>query len=220
MWICPIGAFMGGKRQGLFADPVGQKAGPSLPFQGRACLDRGWPRALLQPDGIPRGRAVRPTRPAARRNRCGSDRRRAPTRSDRACLRQLRTSPLHLPSLLGANSGISGSRHRFIRLHSRVTGRTSALLDGPVLRVCARVSSGTDACEISYDADGSAGRRNDRDSLARDSGRSANAVPGTAATAQRGLKGLDRGDERTAIGAVRSIVSCLVSRGGDSQVRK
>ncbi len=51
-------------------------------------------------------------------------------------------------------------------------------------------------------------------------GRSANAVPGTGATAQRGHGDLERRDERTAIGALRSIISCLLSRGGDTQVRK
>src|SRR6266404_3580484 len=70
--------------------------------------------------------------------------------------------------------------------------------------------------KISYDANRSAGLHNDCNSLARGSGRSANAMPGTGATAQRGHRGLERGDESTAITALRSIISCLLSRGGDT----
>jgi hypothetical protein len=70
--------------------------------------------------------------------------------------------------------------------------------------------------QVSYDADRSAGLHNDCISLARGSGRSANAVPGIFATAQRGHRGLERGDESTAIAALRSIISCLLSRGGDT----
>jgi len=47
--------------------------------------------------------------------------------------------------------------------------------------------------------------------LARGSGRSANAAPGTGATAQRGHRGLERGDESTAIAALRSIISCSLA---------
>src|SRR5205085_9902228 len=74
--------------------------------------------------------------------------------------------------------------------------------------------------EISYDAERSAGLHNNRHSRARGSGRGTNAMPGTGATAQRGHRGLETGDESTAIGALRSVISCLLSRGGDTQVRR
>src|SRR5712672_4839607 len=72
---------------------------------------------------------------------------------------------------------------------------------------------------MSHDADRSAGLHTDRNGLARGAGRSANAVPGTGAAAQRGDRGLERGDESTAIGALRSIISCLPGRRGDTQLR-
>ena len=71
-----------------------------------------------------------------------------------------------------------------------------------------------------YDAESNAGLRNDNNNRARGSGRSADAVPRIPATAQRGHRGLETGDESTAIGALRSIISCLSSRGGDTQVRR
>ena len=40
------------------------------------------------------------------------------------------------------------------------------------------------------------------------------------ATAQRGHRGLETGDESTVIGALRSIISCLLSHRGDTQVRR
>ena len=38
--------------------------------------------------------------------------------------------------------------------------------------------------------------------------------------AQRGHRGLETGHESTAIGALRSVISCLLSRGSDAQVRR
>jgi hypothetical protein len=55
---------------------------------------------------------------------------------------------------------------------------------------------------ISYDAQRSTGLHNDSNSRARGSGRSASAVPGTGANAQRGLRRLEAGDESTAIGTL------------------
>jgi hypothetical protein len=108
----------------------------------------------------------------------------------------------------------------FIRSQPKRRGRISAVLDGPNLRVCCRVSGGTDAREIPHVPEGSARLHNDRISLARGSARSANAVPGTGAAAQRGHRGLETGDESTTIGALRSIISCLLGRAGDAQLRR
>jgi hypothetical protein len=44
-------------------------------------------------------------------------------------------------------------------------------------------------------------------------GRSASALPRIFATAQRGHRGLETGHESTAIGALRGVISCLLSRG-------
>lgn len=112
---------------------------------------------------------------------------------------------------------------RRVRIHAIRQGdgfRKSAVLDGPILRVCCRYLVELTLARISYEADGSAGLHNDRNRLTRGSGRSANAVRGRGATAQRGHRGLERGDESAAIGALRSIISCLPGRGGDTQLRK
>src|SRR5436309_3429083 len=98
-------------------------------------------------------------------------------------------------------------------------GRISAVLDGPILRYAVAYLVTLTLARIPYDAERSAGLHNDSNSRARGSGRSANAVPRTGATAQRGHRGLATGDESTAIGALRGIISCLLSRGGDTQIR-
>jgi hypothetical protein len=66
-----------------------------------------------------------------------------------------------------------------------------------------------------YDAESNIGLRlrNDGNNRTRGSGRSADAVPGIPATAQRRHRGLETGDESPATGALRSIISCLLSRG-------
>ena len=79
------------------------------------------------------------------------------------------------------------------------------LLDGRIRRGCVAYLVALTLASISYEADRSAALHNDRNSLARGTGRSANAVPGIPATAQRGHRGLERGDERTAIGALRAL---------------
>src|SRR5262249_19146496 len=99
-------------------------------------------------------------------------------------------------------------------------GRVSAVLDGPILRYAVAHLVALTRARIPYDAERSACLRNDGNSRARGSGRSANAVPRIPATAQRGHRGLETGDDSTAIGALRSIISCLLSRGGDAQVRR
>src|SRR5215471_12861536 len=73
---------------------------------------------------------------------------------------------------------------------------------------------------IPYDAERSAGLHNGSAHRAGGAGRSANAVPRISATAQRGHRGLETGDEGTAIGALRSVISCLLSCGSDAQVRR
>ena len=45
-------------------------------------------------------------------------------------------------------------------------------------------------------------------------------VRGTGVAAQRGVRGVESGDESTAIGALRSALSRLLSHGGDTQLRK
>ena len=99
-------------------------------------------------------------------------------------------------------------------------GRISAVLDRPILQVGSCVARGRNACRLSHDAETRAGLHDDRNRRARGSGRSASAVRGTAAAAQRGLGGLETGDERTAIGALRSALSCLLSHGGYTHLRK
>src|SRR5262249_23235283 len=94
------------------------------------------------------------------------------------------------------------------------------LLDGPILRYAVSYLVALTLARMPYDAERSAGLHTDSNSRAWRSGRSANAVPRIPATAQRGRRGLATGDESTAIGALRSIISCLLSRGGDTQVRR
>src|ERR1700732_3442223 len=92
--------------------------------------------------------------------------------------------------------------------------------DGPILRNAVAYLVALTLARMPYDAESNAGLRNDNNNRARGSGRSADAVPGIPATTQRGHRGLETGDESTAIGALRSIISCLLSRGGDTQVRR
>ena len=94
------------------------------------------------------------------------------------------------------------------------------LLDGPMLRNAVAYLVALTLARMPYDAESNAGLRNDNNNRAQGSGRSADAVPRIPATAQRGHRGLETGDESTVIGALRSIISCLLSRGGDTQVRR
>ena len=120
----------------------------------------------------------------------------------------------------GSEAGFFPTQQFRFRRQPKWCGRISAVLDEPILRVCCRAIRGTNACKISHDAETSGGLRNDRIRRARGSGRSASAVPGPGAAAQRGLGGLETGDARTASGALRSASSCLPGRGGDTQLRK
>ena len=73
---------------------------------------------------------------------------------------------------------------------------------------------------LSYDADRTVGLHDGNARRARGGGPRANAVPGIGAAAQRGLRGLEAGDESTGIGALRIIYSFLLGREGDGRVRK
>src|SRR6476620_7440633 len=99
-------------------------------------------------------------------------------------------------------------------------GRISAVLDRPILRNAVAYLVALTLARMPYDAESNAGLRKDNNYRARGSGRSADAVPRIPATAQRGHRRLETGDESTAIGALRSIVSRLLSRRGDTQVRR
>jgi hypothetical protein len=75
---------------------------------------------------------------------------------------------------------------RFIRGQTKWRGQISAVLMGQSCGYAVARLVAPTLARISRDADRNAGLHNDRTCLARGSGRSANAVPGTGATAQRG----------------------------------
>jgi hypothetical protein len=74
-------------------------------------------------------------------------------------------------------------------------------------------------CGYCYDAEGSGGFHY-RGLPFGDSGRSANSVPGTHPTAQRGHSGLETSDESTSPGTLPNIKSSCPRCGEDAQIRK